>query len=60
MPASLSRSISEAAEEASLSRLYGGIHFTDGNEQGRIMGRKIGAAVWSKAQTYFQGRISGD
>ena len=34
------KTFTEAAEEASLSRLYGGIHFNDGNEQGRIMGRK--------------------
>src|SRR5262245_12348598 len=45
-----------AAEEASLSRLYGGIHFTDGNAYGRIMGRKIGAEVWKKSQAYFQGQ----
>ncbi|MGH9838216.1 MAG: vanadium-dependent haloperoxidase [Blastocatellia bacterium] len=51
---------SEAAEEASLSRLYGGIHFSDGNVQGRIMGRKIGAAVWKKAQAYFQGVVPGN
>jgi hypothetical protein len=45
-----------AAEEASLSRLYGGIHFTDGNAYGRIMGRKIGAEVWKRAQAYFHGQ----
>jgi len=44
-----------AAEEASLSRLHGGIHFTDGNVYGRIMGRQIGTEVWKRAQAYFQG-----
>lgn len=45
----------EAAEEAGISRLFGGIHFMDGNLQGRKMGRKVGALVWQKAQTYFNG-----
>jgi len=34
-----------AAEEAALSRLYGGIHFRHANEQGLAQGRKVGAAV---------------
>ncbi len=56
MPITLEwRTFTEAAEEASLSRHYGGIHFNDGNEQGRIMGRKVGAEVWKKAQAYIQG-----
>ena len=46
---------SEAADEAGLSRRYGGIHFRDGDFEGRNMGRKIGATVWAKAQTYFDG-----
>jgi hypothetical protein len=45
----------EAAEEAGLSRLYGGIHFMDGNLEGQKMGRKVGALVWAKAQSYFDG-----
>lgn len=45
----------EAAQEAGISRLYGGIHFTDGNLEGQKMGRKIGAIVWQKAQSYFDG-----
>jgi hypothetical protein len=46
---------SEAAMEAGMSRLFGGIHFMDGNLQGQKMGRKVGALVWQKAQTYFNG-----
>lgn len=38
-------SFSDAAEEAALSRLYGGIHFRAANERGLEAGRKIGAAV---------------
>lgn len=32
----------EAANEACMSRLYGGIHFIDGIEQGKHMGEKLG------------------
>jgi hypothetical protein len=46
---------SEAADEAGLSRRYGGIHFEDGDLQGRAMGRKIGAMVWAKALTFLVG-----
>ena len=46
---------SEAADEAGLSRRYGGIHFADGDLEGRAMGRRIGALAWQKAQAYFNG-----
>jgi hypothetical protein len=45
-----------AADEAGLSRRYGGIHFEDGDLEGRKLGRKVGAAVWNRAQAYFHGR----
>jgi hypothetical protein len=48
---------SEAAHEAGLSRRYGGIHFEDGDLQGRAMGRKIGAMVWAKTLTYLSGTV---
>jgi hypothetical protein len=35
-------SFEEAAAEAAISRLYGGIHFREGIEQGLIQGRKVG------------------
>ena len=44
-----------AADEAGISRLYGGIHFQDGDINGRILGRKVGAAVWEKSQYYIDG-----
>lgn len=44
---------SAAADEAGISRRYGGIHFVDGDLQGRSMGRKIGEIGWAKALTYF-------
>ena len=49
----------EAADEAGLSRRYGGIHFPQGDLDGRSLGRKVGAAVWTKAQWYIQGGDPG-
>jgi hypothetical protein len=46
---------SEAADQAGMSRRYGGIHFKEGDLQSRAMGRKIGAQAWVKARTYFDG-----
>ena len=46
---------SAAANEAGLSRLYGGIHFQDGDINGRAMGREIGNTVWAKSQYYING-----
>lgn len=49
------RTFSDAAEEAGISRRYGGIHFIDGDLQARKMGKKIGKQAWRKALTYFYG-----
>jgi hypothetical protein len=46
---------SAAANEAGMSRLYGGIHFTDGDQAGRALGRKVGAAVWKKCAAMWSG-----
>lgn len=46
---------SDAADQAGMSRRYGGIHFAQGDLVGRGLGRVIGAAVWAKAKTYFDG-----
>jgi len=35
----------ECAQEAAISRLYGGIHYSEGNEKGLIMGTEIGDMV---------------
>jgi hypothetical protein len=45
----------DAADEAGISRRYGGIHFKDGDLASRRMGRQIGGLAWAKAQTYFAG-----
>lgn len=47
---------SDAADEAGISRRYGGIHFLDGDLNGRSLGRKIGATVWNKASRLFNGQ----
>ncbi len=55
-PVTLSwNTFSDAADESGLSRLYGGIHFTDGDFEGRILGRKVGETVWNMAQFYING-----
>ena len=48
-------SFSEAADEAGMSRLYGGIHFTEGDLNGRELGRKVGDLVFDRAQFYING-----
>jgi hypothetical protein len=45
-----------AADQAGLSRWYGGLHFRDGDIRGRHMGRKIGQEVWARARAYIEGR----
>lgn len=44
-----------AADEAGLSRLYGGIHFTEGDVNGRTLGNDVGTAVFETAQFYIHG-----
>ncbi|NEQ37747.1 MAG: calcium-binding protein [Okeania sp. SIO3I5] len=42
---------SQAADEAGLSRLFGGIHFEDGDVNGRSLGRQIAGEVWEETQS---------
>jgi hypothetical protein len=49
------QTFSEAADEAGISRRYGGIHFEDGDLRARALGRLVGGAVWDKAQSYIEG-----
>jgi PAP2 superfamily len=44
-----------AADEAGMSRRYGGIHFKAADLVGRELGRLVAGEVWSKAQGYFDG-----
>jgi len=45
----------DAANEAGISRRYGGIHFLAGDLMGRFVGNLVGFQAWQKAQTYFNG-----
>jgi hypothetical protein len=45
----------DAANEAGVSRRYGGIHFRAADLVGRLLGRMVAFQAWSKAQSYFDG-----
>ncbi|WP_009033531.1 vanadium-dependent haloperoxidase [Indibacter alkaliphilus] len=47
LPERYFNSFQEAAEEAAISRLYGGIHFRDAIEEGVIQGKSIGEYILS-------------
>ncbi|MCG5057350.1 MAG: calcium-binding protein [Limnoraphis sp. WC205] len=46
---------SEAADEGGISRLYGGIHFEDGDLNGRTLGQGVATEVFEQAQFYIEG-----
>lgn len=48
--------LQEAADQAGISRLYGGIHFQDADRRGRAAGRQVGAQALTKAQRLFAGQ----
>lgn len=48
----------DAADEAGISRLYGGIHISADDLTGRIMGSTIGKKAYVHAQRFFDGRVS--
>ncbi len=45
----------DAADEAGVSRLYGGIHVRADDLEGRKIGAEVGAAAWERAQTFYDG-----
>jgi hypothetical protein len=45
------KSFEEAYWDASISRVYGGIHYRDGVEEGTHLGQKIGENIWQRAVT---------
>ena len=54
LPVRKFRSFASAAEEASLSRLYGGIHFRDAIEQGIWQGKEVGLLVSTRLNKHFE------
>jgi len=49
------KTFSEAAEEAGMSRRYGGIHFRAADLTGRLLGRMVAEQAWAVAAGYFDG-----
>lgn len=45
-----------AADQAGMSRRYCGIHFADGDLEGRATGRDVGKAVWLRALEFISGQ----
>ena len=50
------RTFTDAANEAGISRRYGGIHFRAGDLMGRAVGRIVAYQAWIKAQNLWNGR----
>jgi hypothetical protein len=46
----------EAANQAGISRLYGGIHFQSANQDALKLGEMIAEKVWLQANRFFNGR----
>jgi hypothetical protein len=44
------QSFHQAAAEAAISRLYGGIHFRDAIENGALQGKMIGKSIWGRIE----------
>jgi hypothetical protein len=52
LPARAFTSFSQAANEAAISRLYGGIHYRDSIEKGQEQGQSIATYIIGKIQSY--------
>ena len=46
---------SDAADQAGISRRYGGIHFQQGDLDARATGRQAAQKCWDKANAYING-----
>ena len=46
---------SAAADQAGISRRYGGIHFAQGDLDARVAGRLVARRAWTKALSHFDG-----
>ncbi len=49
----------DAADQAGVSRLYGGIHVRADDFAGRVMGAEIGRAAWEMARHYYGNPADG-
>ena len=50
----------DAADEAGISRLYGGIHVWADDLRGRVVGAETGRGAWELARRYFDGSIDDE
>ncbi|MFI3136449.1 MAG: hypothetical protein QX197_06690 [Methylococcaceae bacterium] len=50
----------DAADEAGISRRYGGIHFIDGDLESRKIGRILAQQAWDKTLSYFNDPAQGN
>ncbi|GAC1411203.1 MAG: hypothetical protein NVSMB57_05710 [Actinomycetota bacterium] len=48
----------DAANQAGISRRYGGIHFEQGDIDGRRTGKAVADWDWAKSQAYFNGTVT--
>jgi hypothetical protein len=48
----------DAADEAGISRRYGGIHFADADLDGRLIGRRVADLAWKRSLYHFGERNS--
>jgi hypothetical protein len=48
----------DAADQAGLSRIWGGIHPPADDYSGRLAGRECGLAAWALARRYFDGTVA--
>lgn len=58
LPARSFKSFKQAAEEAGISRFYGGIHFTDAITNGMKQGEQMGERVWEKMNKPVEKQVS--
>ncbi|MEM6463393.1 MAG: DUF6851 domain-containing protein [Pseudomonadota bacterium] len=49
-----------AADESGVSRLYGGIHYTEGNVNGLALGEEVGAEAYALAQSFIDGTATDE
>ena len=49
------KTLTDAADQAGMSRRYGGIHFQTGDMDGRALGKVVGYDDWNKAQAFING-----
>jgi hypothetical protein len=50
------RTFSQAANEAGMAGRYSGLHFPQSDLDGRLLGSRVAAQVWLKAQSYMYGQ----